>query len=493
MEATMNLPAKPSQHPTETLLRWLVPLLVFFLIIRTPTDTDMWWHLRAGQEMVQRGQILTNDVFSFTRAGAQWTNAFWLADIAMYVLYRAGGFLALSLAAATLLAVTMLVILKQSSGSIQMNVCLILVGAFGLSPFGGVRPQLLSFLLLALLDFELIRYKQSRQLRPWIFIALFILWANVHGGFIWGLLLLAAFIGGEILNRLLDAENSLSWKNIGTLSLWSLLAGLATAINPNGISLWKLPFYTVQVSLTSINEWASPDFHRLDMHPMLWLIFILLIGLGLAKKIPDWGDILKFVGFAYMAFVSQRSIGPFIVVAIPVVSRYLWLAWIERFKPGLIPAEQEIYQRKSQKLAPRLARVMNTIIILALAVAALGRAVWLSNSNLVYAEFPVQAVNWIKEHKPIGPMFNSYNWGGYLTWALPEYPVFIDGRADLYGDELMNGWWDVVNGSDKGFALLDKWQIKFVFLEPGWPVIQKLPAQGWQVLYKDEQTVIFGR
>ena len=490
----MNLPTKPSLHPTETLLRWLVPLLVFFLVIRTPTDTDMWWHLRAGQEMAQRGQILTTDVFSFTRAGAVWTNAFWLADLAMYALYRADGFLALSVAAAALLAVTMLVILKQSSTSIQMNVCLILVGAFGLSPFGGVRPQLLSFLLLAVLDFELIRYKQSRQLRPWIFMALFILWANVHGGFIWGLLLLAAFIGGEILNRLIgDAENVLSWKNIATLSLWSLLAGLSTAINPNGVSLWKLPFYTVQVSLTSINEWASPDFHRLDMHPMLWFIFLLFIGLGFAKKIPDWGEILKFVGFAYMAFVSQRSIGPFIVVAIPIVSRTLWLAGTERFKPGAIPAGHENYQRQSQKLAPRLAAVMNTGIVLVLAVSAFGRAVWLSDPKLVYAEFPVEAVKWVKEHKPVGPMFNSYNWGGYLTWALPEYPVFIDGRADLYGDELMNGWWDVVNGTDRGFALLDKWKIKLVFLEPGWPVIQNLPARGWQVLYKDGQAVIYGR
>jgi hypothetical protein len=481
------------QSPIDSLLHILTPLLVFFLSTRTPNDNDMWWHLRAGQEMVMRHQILTTDAFSFTRIGAQWINAFWLSDIGIYGLFRLGGFFALTFAAACLITLIMVVIFKHSLGPTKLIVCLILIGSLGMSPFSGVRPQLISFLLLAILDLELTQFKQSGKPHPWFLVLLFVLWANTHGGFIWGFLLLGAFIVGQIFNRLMSKENALSWNNIGKVGQWGLIAALSTLINPNGITLWKLPFYTVGVSITKISEWASPDFHRMDMQPMLWFIFLFIIGIGFAKTKLDWGDALKFIGFSYLAFVSQRSIGPFIVVAIPVVSKYLTLAWNDRFKDGLNINVPETYQRKSQNLSPRTAQIINGIIILALGLVVIGRAYWVSRPALVYSEYPVKAVNWVKTHKPTGSMFNSYNWGGFLTWELPEYPVFIDGRADLYGDELINGWWDVVNGTEKGLKLLDDWQIQFALLEPGWPIIRKLPTQGWHYLYQDTETVILGR
>ena len=489
----MNNPLKPTKSPVENLLRWLIPILVFFLVTRTPDDADMWWHLSAGKAMLAQGRILTSDVFSFTRFGAPWTNAFWLADIGMYGLYRLGGFFALTLLAAGLITATMLVIMRRSKGSILLTMGIILLGAFGMSPFDGVRPQLLSFLLLAVLDAELARYKSTQKLRPWFIILIFILWANIHGGFIWGFLLLAAYIGGDVLNRVTNKDNSSPWKAIGKLGLWTFLAGLATLINPNGLALWKLPFYTVQVSLQNINEWASPDFHRPDLHPMLWLIFLFIIGLGFAKKIPDWGELLKFIGFAYLAFVSQRSIAPFLIVAIPVVSDSLWQAWTDRLHETVIPPSLANKPNQPSTLSPKLTRAINIGLISLCALMALGRVYWLSNPDLVYAEMPTQAVQWVNDHQPAGPMLNSYNWGGYLIWSLPAYPVFIDGRADLYGDQMLNDWWTVVNGSDQGLALLDKWKIKLVFLETDWPVVKQLPALGWQLLYKDSKTVILGR
>jgi hypothetical protein len=229
------------------------------------------------------------------------------------------------------------------------------------------------------------------------------------------------------------------------------------------------------------------------MQPMIWLIFLLIIGVGFAKKQLNWADALKFSGFAYMAFISQRSIGPFVLVAVPIVSQYLALAWEERLKGVIVPAQANGYQRQSPNTLPGVGKVINLVIILILATVAVGRAYWLSTPEKVYAELPQNAIIWVKANHPEGRMFNSYNWGGYLMWTLPEYSVFIDGRADLYGDELMGAWWEVVNGSEKGFALLDKWQVKFVLLEPGWPVLQKLPTQDWQLLYKDNQAIIYGR
>ncbi len=359
------------------------------------------------------------------------------------------------------------------------------------SPFAGVRPQLASFLFLAILNFELSRFKTTRIFHPWFYPLLFIIWANTHGGFILGFLLLGSFIAGEALNIFTKSGSPLTWKELRKTSFWTISAVLVTLINPNGINLWKLPFYTVQVSFSNINEWASPDFHRIDLQPMLWLIFLLIIGMGFAKKHLDWSGIIKFIGFAYMAFMSQRSIGPFLVIAVPVVSTYLEDLW--NMSTSLFQGSKAGYQRQSPGIKSRTAAMINTIILAFLVAIGVGRAFFLTRPALIHADFPYQAVTWMQENRPNGLMFNSYNWGGYLIWTLPEYPVFIDGRADLYGDGLLSDWWKVVNATDAGLKLLEKWNIRLVFVEKGWPIQQKLPAMGWQILYQDSQAVILGR
>ena len=123
----------------------------------------------------------------------------------------------------------------------------------------------------------------------------------------------------------------------------------------------------------------------------------------------------------------------------------------------------------------------------------LAHAYSVSREQQVHRGFPMKAVEWIITTQPEGRMFNAYNWGGYLQWELPQYPVFIDGRADLYGEKTITDWWSVVNATDEGVALLDSWQINFVILEPGWPILEKLNQIGWQVLYDDETATIMGR
>ena len=472
----------------------LVFLLVFFITLSPPQDADMWWHLRAGKEMVEQGKILTTDIFSYTHYGEPWTNAFWLSDIVLFLAYKLGGYLGIALLVSLTAVLVMAVIYQHSAHNpFPLPLFIILLATFAIAPIWTPRPQIFSFLLLAILDYGLSRQNGFILKRPWLIVPMFILWANMHGGFIWGFLLMIAFIVGNGIDNLLKRENSLSFKQLGYLGIWTLIAASAISINPNGLSLWKLPFYTVGVSIQSITEWGSPDFHRLDLHPILWLIFLIIVGAGTSRKRFSWSDILRTIGFSYMAFISQRSIGPFVVVATPIVINSInemWSEWLSLLSKQI----RRFYKWKQSKPIPvSFATILNMFIAGMLIFVTAMRASSVSTTQQVHNGLPLKAVKWIRTNQPKGQMFNAYNWGGYLQWELPEYPVFIDGRADLYGEKTIRDWWDVVNATDEALELLDLWQVQFVVLEPGWPVLEKLAQNGWRILYKDKTAIIMGR
>ena len=226
---------------------------------------------------------------------------------------------------------------------------------------------------------------------------------------------------------------------------------------------------------------------------MLWLLFLIIAGIAVGNKPLRWSDILKTIGFSYMAFISQRSIGPFILIAAPVAIESLMALWLQ-WRPVLSNQMQKLYQPKASEPVPAPVAIALNLTIIGLSVfMLLGHAYSVSMHERVHGGLPMKAVRWIRANQPEGRMFNAYNWGGYLQWELPQYPVFIDGRADLYGEKTITDWWRVVNATDEGVALLDSWQVNFVILEPGWPILEKLDQTGWQVVYEDEVAIIMGR
>jgi hypothetical protein len=209
-----------------------------------------------------------------------------------------------------------------------------------------------------------------------------------------------------------------------------------------------------------------------------------LLSAPFAEK-QNWSQIFKILGFAYLTFFSQRNIALFAIVAAPLLIDWMnsalqYIQWDTRVKPrGELPRPRRL--------------LINAILILALTTTALGNVYIVSQPEEVDANYPVHAIEWIKENQPKGNLFNSYNWGGYVLWALPEYPVFIDGRADLYGNKIINQWHAVVSANENAIRILDEWQINLILIEPYWEITKVLEMNGWQKVYKDEQAVIFIR
>ncbi len=493
------LSEKATSSQFDKLILSIALLLIFIIATRTPVDADMWWHLRSGEEMVMQGRILLEDIFSYTRYGSPWVNAFWLSDILTYLIFKMGGYFALGGFVALMTVAIFGIVLKQMQGPAFLRALLLILAALTAAPILTPRPQLFSFLLLALLNYWLYSLKKGTPLFPiWWLIPLFAFWANLHGGYIWGILLLIATFAGEVLNHWFGDQKEktdfLPARTLKKLFIFTILAIFAVLLNPNGFELWRLPFHTVDVSLAAIQEWHSPDFHQISFHPMLWLLFLFILGLGNSGKKIDFSDLLKVLGFAYMTFYSQRNIAPYAIVLLPVMSHHLALTWKNwTVSPAGMRAQRLRASSASQELPFKITRMINRLIIILIVVVALGNLYILTRPAKIDESYPHAAIRWIEENQPPGRLFNSYNWGGYLTWTLSEYPVFIDGRADLYGDEIIGQWWQVAGGGEAAQQILDEWDIKLILLEPSWPVIRELSQYGWELYYEDELAVIYGK
>lgn len=474
---------KSTLFKNTSLLDWILPLLVFFLLTRTPSDADLWWHLRAGKEMWESKQILLTDTFSYTRNGSLWVNAFWLSEILLYLAYLLGDFFGIALFVSLVGAATFSLLYSRIREKTPFaSALLVILAATTAAPIWGPRPQILSFLLIAWLD----QWLASPLRRKWRLLPLFALWANVHGGWFWGFLLLIAHIAGMfILSFFAPGQKEINVKEAWQLLGWTALSGLAVGLNPNGLSIWALPFQQVDVSL-QIQEWLSPDFHRVDFHPFLWMIFLLLLAAPYAPKPLNYPQLFKTLGFAYLTFVAQRNIALFAITALPLLAE-----WLQPFLHQIIPWKSR--PALHRELPPRLASSLNTTLILLLALAVLGNLYLVSQPKRVQENYPLGAVDWLRSHQPPGRLFNSYNWGGYLLWTLPEYPVFIDGRADLYGNDLIQQWHDVVNARSNALDILNGWDVNIVLLEPARPIIEVLKKNDWKVVYKDEKAIVLAR
>ncbi|MBL8049861.1 MAG: hypothetical protein JNM46_01445 [Anaerolineales bacterium] len=458
------------------LVNFISITLIFILLTRTTIDADLWWHLRAGQMMVEQKQILLTDIFSYTRFGAEWVNAFWISEILLYAIYSIGGYFGLTFFVAITGVATFYLISRRLSGNPFLNGFILILAAITAAPIWGPRPQILSFFIIALLDDWLIN-KRPR----WFLIPLFAIWSNIHGGWIWGFLLLIAHSAGEFIEQLISQEKN--WSEIKNLIGWSALSALAIGLNPNGLAIWVLPFQQINVSL-QIQEWLSPDFHQIAFHPLLWMIFLLLLSASFSKK-QNWSQLFKTLGFAYLTFFSQRNIALFAIVAVPLL--FDWMnATLQNF-------QRDTRLKPTVDLPRPLRLLINSTLVFALVVTALGNTYLVSQPEKVDSNYPIRAIEWIKENQPQGNLFNSYNWGGYLLWTLPEYPVFIDGRADLYGNEIINQWHAVVSGNENAIQILDEWQVNLILIEPYWEITKTLELNGWQKVFEDEQAVIFVR
>ncbi len=442
----------------------------------TLIDPDVWWHIRAGDEVLRTGAIPAVDTWSLTAAGHSWISQDWLSNVLLSLGYGLGdwGMTVLSLAAAVVVVAAFGVLwravsLRRPGGGwfgrvVWFSVALVLAG-----PVLGVRVQVVDLLLGSVVVWLLWTYlADGRRRWPALLPFVAVLWVNLHAGWLLLFLFGGAVLVGEAVDRTLRrpvAPEPLPWQRLGWLAAMLAVSAAALVINPNGVAIYSYPGYTVGIGALSdfVGEWQRASLSNLFGWLLLGFVLLgVLPTLALARRTIRLADVLILLGVTAMSVLAVRFLlitGPIgaAIVAINLSPAISDSAIGRRWSPVLV--------RLTQPARGGLA-LANTVLVALLLVGGIGlavaRATPISQHEEIAKEFPVDAVAWLQAHDAGARIFNKYEWGGYLGLMLPTQPIFIDGRADVYGDAVIREYVSIIGLERDPQAILDRYGIDHV-------------------------------
>jgi hypothetical protein len=462
----------------------LIMLFSLAVLQATDIDPDLWWHLQTGHDIVSTRSIPATDIYSFTKAGSEWVTHEWLSEVLMYGIYRLIGWGGLIAVFSALIVAALAFCYKRCEGKPYVAALATLLAAAASSPTFGMRPQMLTFLLASIYLVILDRYVREGLARGlWILPPLMLLWVNLHAGFALGLALIALYIVGLVLDK--------SWNRIKPLTYAALACIALVPLNPNGFRMFLYPYETLKSRAMAalIHEWASPDFHQTMFLPLAALLLATLGVLAISPIRSRFGELFLLLITGFGALRSARHIPIFALVAAPVFAKHLWNLLISRGWDKKFTAAE----------APVAGASLVFSVLFLLAPSVFGAVnVWhfVAHRQTYEAKnYPVAAVDFLSAQRLPAPIYNKYAWGGYLIRRLyPEYRVYIDGRADVYGDAFMIETLKTYDGDTKWREPLDRLAVRTVLIDPNVPLASLLRAdQGWQRVYEDDLAVIFTR
>jgi len=475
-------------------------VLMFALSLQNRvTDPDLWWHLRSGQWMLEEGRIPYTDPFSFTMAGRPWIAHSWLAEIAMYLLYRYIGAFSLPLLRSLLQVATLALLLKmlwERWPRLWGNLGLLLACTLASTKFWLARPNSASLALFVVVLYLWYLYKWRGRDRLWLLPPLMAFWANLHSGYVYGLLLLAVlWVAEPLAGRLWPDPVPLERRRWLRLGFFSLLAVPAVLLNPYGPRLLLYPFtyYFGSITLHTqfVGEWLSPNFHQFSNIVFMLLFLTLIAALAWKRGAIGPAETLGLLLFLALALNSIRAAG----VAIP------FLTWSIAGVVGQGVLPRPAQARRGAWRPPTRTTVYiwygGTLLLALLLLSGVGfeYVTWGQTSGFLdESGYPRQAIPTLASLPPSARIFNPYNWGGYLIWRLyPARQVFIDGRADLYGDAVFEDYLQIAEARPNWATLLiDKYRVDAVLCERQGPLATVLAASpAWSAIYSDEQVMVF--
>jgi len=451
-------------------------------------DPDTYWHIGAGRWMIEHLAVPTVDPFSSSITGTAWVAHEWLAEIifaAIYQWFGWGGLLFLTalLVGASLAAFSYLIGRWLEPLHTMLIVAL---GFLTLAPHLLVRPHMVAMPLMITFVGGLVIARERKDRPSFWLLPVICIWANLHGAFSLGLGFAVYFAVEALLHD--------GWRQG---SQWLLFVGCAfgsVLLSPNGINgVLILGTYIsdIQFMTSVIQEWQSPDFHFFQ--PLeVWLLGFLFLSLSCGFRVPLM-RLLILVGLVHLALKYARN-GELVGFLAPLVV-------LSSIAPQFYDAMRRGYGNLSSQ-APWLFALVRpddkqvtvssriVLIALALLILPLTRFFMMDHDRKDGSSSPMTAVAAARAAGVSGPVFNSYQFGGYLIFA--GIPPFIDGRGELYGDKFVERYVKAEGLAEGLTDLLSQYQSGWALLRPDAVANLKFAdLPDWRKLYADDFAVVY--
>lgn len=457
-------------------------LVVGALSFGFTSDPDMWWHVRTGELILSDG-IPKHDVFSITVPGREWIAHEWLSQVFMWGLWSAGGLHALQFAFAGITLAAFMMMFAATEARPSVAATFAIIAAIGNLALTNARPMIFNTLLLAAFVLLVQRVRAGR-LAPvwlWVIVPFTVVWANLHSGYQVGVVFLAVSAFGDYVEQRWgrSGQRTMPAGVAPRLGLITAVAFIASAMNPNGVALWRYPIDTLRSEWMkqNLNDWVSPDWSSWVYWPLAVLLVASVIAVVMLPRRPSATEALLVVGTSVAVFQTARHLPVYLVVTVPILAG--WVDEILQLRPTREPSE-----RRRPPLAPALG-----LAAFAVLVPPFVRAV----PDHSLRTFPVAAVDHLEasglESERI---FNDYDFGGYLIFR--GLNVYADGRADVYGDEQLWRYSAVIEAKNDWPVILDEDEIAVVVSQPDRPIVAALGSdERWTVSHRDTRAVVFVR
>ncbi len=465
--------------PVRGLLPLWVGIGVYGLLLlagdRLLADPDTLWQITVGQWIIDHRAVPETDVYSFTMRGQPWISTQWLAQVAYAQAYAIAGWSGPVVLAAAAIAATFALLTKFLERHVSQSAALVLVtAALALTaPHFLARPHVLVLPVMLAWAYGLLSASERGEAPSFWLLPLVALWANLHGGFIFGFVLLGAFAIDALWNADVARQKPLllRWAVFGA---GALMACCATPYGWGSI-LASRKILDLGELLHLIYEWMPADFTSLGAFEMSILVLIAAALYSGVKLSPP--RIALVLGLLHMALSHVRNLEIFalllpLVAAAPVAAQF-----------ALQPA--------------RFARITAPLASAAVLAVMLGASTWALAAKSAFSppevQSPAAAVAALQAHQP-RRVLNDLPFGGYMIWR--KMPVFIDGRAELYGEAFEMAYYRALQLKDVSefLDILKTWDIDAVLLTPSTPAVGLLDnISGWQRVYSDRNAVLHVR
>jgi hypothetical protein len=477
-------------------------------------DAGTGWHIRNGQLIAQTHSITRVDPFSATMSGHAWYAWEWLYDVFIASIHHWMGlngvvFITAAVMAATFVLVFRLTIRRGGSLPIALLMLVLSLGASAVHFLA--RPHVFSWLF-TVVWFELLDSAQeskSERRRLFFLPLLMLLWVNLHGGFVFGFVLLAVYLFAAGIEYYASPDQRLQTRSrLRQLGLVSLLSLLASFVNPYGYKLHLHIYHYLsdKFLMNQVSEFRSPDFHGAAQQLFAVLLLITVVTVASARR-QQPSRLLVILLAAYSGLYASRNLPVSSILLTLIVAPMLSETFAAGAENGAIArwlrsgfSRMHSFGARMEKLELDFRGHVWLVIVLVLGVWACLHGGRLGSVQLIHAyfddkRFPAQAAEEIIQRDIREPIFCPDLWGGYLIYKLyPRTTVLVDDRHDLYGDQFFKEYLKVVYVQPDWSNILDERRVNWILVQKDSSLGTMLEqTAGWKLIHADDTAVLFHR